>query len=87
MPPKNSGGCTGQLVLSGCDLVLDSSNAGIISNGVKIQADAMPGIFFNDEKTNSMLFYIMPATTTSNASMGILDNIQFYKKSSWIRFI
>ena len=30
MPPKNSGGCTGQLVLSGCDLVLDSSNAGII---------------------------------------------------------
>lgn len=82
MPPKNSGGCTGQLVLSGCDLVLDSSNAGIISNGVKIQADAMPGIFFNDEKTNSMLFYIMPATTTSNASMGILDNIQFYKNQA-----
>ena len=57
-------------------MVLDSSNAGIISNGVKIQADAMPGIFFNDEKTNSMLFYIMPATTTSNASMGILDHKQ-----------
>lgn len=45
IPPKNSGGCTGQLVLDGCDLVIGSENSGIVSNGLRITADVIPRSF------------------------------------------
>lgn len=82
MPPKGSDGCMGELILSGCNLILDSANAGIVSNRIKIHGDAMPGIFFSDSLTGELLFYITPENAIQYASVSILDNIRFYKNQA-----
>ena len=78
MPPKNSGGCTGELQLDGCNLILGGENGCIISNGVKIVPEALGGIsFLNDEDNVSLL------TIINNSEIGqsiyMLDNISFYR--------
>lgn len=78
MPPKNSGGCTGELQLDGCNLVLGGENGCIIANGIKIVPEAVGGIsFLNDEDNASLL------TIISNSVIGqkihMLDNISFDK--------
>lgn len=78
MPPKNSGGCTGKLVLAGCDLELDSEVAGICTNQVRMHGDALPGLFFDDEKVNKTLLSIIPAWGDDDATLQILDTIKFY---------
>lgn len=78
MPPKNSGGCTGKLVLAGCDLELDSEVAGICTNQVRMHGDALPGLFFDDEKANKTLLSIIPAWGDNDATLQILDTIKFY---------
>lgn len=78
MPPKNSGGCTGKLVLAGCDLELDSEVAGICTNQVRMHGDALPGLFFDDEKVNKTLLSIIPAWGDNDATLQILDTIKFY---------
>lgn len=78
IPQKNSGGCTGQLVLDGCDLVLGTENSGIVSNGLRITADAMPGVYFVDENTNTNLISVIPAFAEKSASISLLDKIEFY---------
>ena len=81
MPPKNSGGCTGELQLDGCNLVLGGENGCIIANGIKIVPEAVGGIsFLNDEDNASLL------TIISNSVIGqkihMLDNISFYRNSA-----
>lgn len=78
MPPKNSGGCTGKLVLAGCNLELDSENAGISTSQVRIHGDALPGLYFDDEKANKTLLSIIPAWGNNSAAVQILDNINLY---------
>lgn len=78
MPPKNSGGCTGKLVLAGCDLELDSEVAGICTNQVRMHGDALPGLFFDDEKVNKTLLSIIPAWGDNDATLQVLDTIKFY---------
>lgn len=78
MPQKNSGGCTGELILDGCNLVLGAINSGIISGNVKIHGDAMPGIFFSDSSTDKLLLSINPGNTVQSATISILDKISFY---------
>lgn len=82
MPPKNSGGCTGELVLDGCNLVLGAINSGIITGNVKIHGNAMPGIFFSDTSTEKMLLGIAPGNGVNYDSIYILDNISFYRNSA-----
>lgn len=78
MPPKNSGGCTGKLVLAGCNLELDSEGAGISTSQVRIHGDALPGLYFDDEKANKTLLSIIPAWGNNSAAVQILDNINLY---------
>lgn len=82
IPPKNSGGCTGQLVLDGCDLALGSENSGIVSNGLRITADAIPGVYFIDENTNTNLLSVIPAFAEKSARISLLDKIEFYENQS-----
>lgn len=82
MQDENSEGCTGELVLDGCDLVLGAINSGIISNNVKIHGDALPGVYFTDTSTGRMLFGIIPANGISEDSIYILDNISFYRNAA-----
>ena len=78
MPPKNSGGCTGKLVLAGCNLELDSEGAGISTSQVRIHGDALPGLYFDDEKANKTLLSIIPAWENNSAAVQILGNINLY---------
>lgn len=78
MPPKNSGGCTGKLVLAGCNLELDSEGAGISTSQVRIHGDALAGLYFDDEKANKTLLSIIPAWGNNSAAVQILDNINLY---------
>lgn len=78
MPPKNSGGCTGKLVLAGCNLELDSEGAGISTSQVRIHGDALYGLYFDDEKANKTLLSIIPAWGNNSAAVQILGNINFY---------
>lgn len=78
MPPKNSGGCTGKMVLAGCDLELDSEVAGICASQVRMHGDALPGLYFDDEKVNKTLLSIIPAWGDNYATIRILDTIKFY---------
>lgn len=78
MPPKNSGGCTGKLVLAGCNLELDSEGAGISTSQVRIHGDALPGLYFDDEKANKTLLSIIPAWGNNSAAVQILGNINLY---------
>lgn len=82
MPPKNSDGCTGELVLDGCDLVLNSANAGIVATGLKIHGDAMPGVFFTDTETGENILSIMPNNGISDTSLYMLGNICFFKNQA-----
>ena len=82
MQDENSEGCTGELVLDGCDLVLGAINSGIISNNVKIHGDALPGIYFTDTSTGRMLLGIIPANGISEDSIYILDSISFYRNQA-----
>lgn len=82
MPQKNSGGCTGELILDGCNLVLGAINSGIISGNVKIHGDAMPGIFFSDSSTDKLLLSINPGNTVQSATISILDKISFYANAA-----
>lgn len=82
MPQKNSGGCTGELILDGCDLVLGAINSGIITGNIKIHGDAMPGIFFSDSSTGEVLLSINPSNVIQGATISILGNISFYKNQA-----
>lgn len=81
MPPKNSGGCTGKLTLSGCDLLLDSELSGIVMTGVRVHGDAIPGMYFDDEIENKTLLSIMPALGNNAKSIRFFDNVKFENKN------
>lgn len=81
MPPKNSGGCTGKLTLSGCDLLLDSELSGIVMTGVRVHGDAIPGMYFDDEIENKTLLSIMPALGSNASVVRFFDNIKFENKN------
>ena len=78
MPPKNSEGCTGEMVLDGCDLVLNSANAGIVATNIKMHGDAMPGLYIDDTSTGQLLLSIIPQIGNIYPSISILDKIRFY---------
>lgn len=82
MPPKNSDGCTGELVLDGCDLVLNAISSGIISGSIKIFGDALGNIVFQDTETGQPLLSIWPCNQYidghQNGYISILNNISFY---------
>ena len=78
MPPKNSAGCTGEMVLDGCDLVLNSANAGIVATNIKMHGDAMPGLYIDDTSTGQLLLSIIPQIGNIYPSISILDKISFY---------
>lgn len=78
MPPKNSEGCTGEMVLDGCDLVLNSANAGIVATNIKMHGDAMPGLYIDDTSTGQLLLSIIPQIGNIYPSISILDSITFY---------
>ena len=78
MPPKNSEGCTGEMVLDGCDLVLNSANAGIVATNIKMHGDAMPGLYIDDTSTGQLLLSIIPQIGNLSPSISILDSITFY---------
>ena len=78
MPPKNSEGCTGEMVLDGCDLVLNSANAGIVATNIKMHGDAMPGLYIDDTSTGQLLLSIIPQIGKIYPSISILDKISFY---------
>jgi len=82
MPQKNSGGCTGELILDGCNLVLGAINSGIITGDVKICGDAMPGIFFSDNSTGKMLLSVTPPNIIQDGAINILDKISFYANAA-----
>lgn len=78
MPPKNSEGCTGEMVLDGCDLVLNSANAGIVATNIKMHGDAKPGLYIDDTSTGQLLLSIIPQIGNIYPSISILDKISFY---------
>lgn len=80
---KNSETGSGKLVLSSCDIVLDSLGAGIEANSVKIHGDAMPGVYFTDTNNGSSLLSIIPnIANVQDASIYMLDNISFFKNQA-----
>lgn len=81
MPPLNSGGCTGELQLDGCNLVLGGENGYIISNGVKIIPEALGGVSFVSEENDTNLLTIINNSALGQ-SLYMLDNIKFYKNQS-----
>lgn len=76
MPPKNSGGCTGELQLDGCNLVLGGENGYIISNGIKITPEALGGISFLSQEDDSQLLTIINNSIIGK-SIYMFDNICF----------
>ena len=77
MPPLNSGGCTGELQLDGCNLVLGGENGYIISNGIKIVPEALGGISFLSESDDVNLLTIIN-NSVMGQSINILNTISFY---------
>lgn len=83
MPPKNSGGATGELQLDGCNLVLGAENGHIISNGIAIMPEAIGGISFIDEDNqNNFLSIIKGNGTNTYDSIYLLDKISFFKNQA-----
>lgn len=83
MPPKNSGGATGELQLDGCNLVLGAENGHIISNGIAIIPEAIGGIsFINEDNQDNYLSIIKGNGTSIFDSLHILDRISFTKNLS-----
>ncbi len=81
MGAKNSGACSGQLVLNACDLLLEGLNTGIISGNIKIVGDIFNNIQFIDTQSNNVLLNIYPANSVwdgqENGAIDILDDIHF----------
>lgn len=83
MPPKNSGGATGELQLDGCNLVLGAENGHIISNGIAIMPEAIGGIsFVNEYNKDNYLSIVKGNGTSTFDSIYILDNISFFKNQN-----
>lgn len=82
MPPKNSGGTTGELELSGCNLVLSGEGAGITAGGIVINPDPTgTGLYFNDVSGGNLLS-IIPENVLGEIYISFLDNITFYKNQA-----
>lgn len=81
MPPKNSGGATGELQLDGCNLVLGAENGHIIAGGIKIVPEALGGVTFA-KSDDTPLLSILKGNVISSDSIYMLDNISFYKNQN-----
>lgn len=83
MPPKNSGGATGELQLDGCNLVLGAENGHIISNGIAIMPEAIGGIsFINEDNQDNYLSIIKGNGTSTYDIITMLDKISFFKNQA-----
>lgn len=81
MGAKNSDACFGQLVLTGCDLLLEGLETGIISGNVKIYGDPLGGLIFSDVNSGNVLFSVIPPNSALDeyGTITILDKISFYR--------
>lgn len=80
MPPKNSGGATGELVLDGCNLVLSAENGHIIASGIEIIPELLGGITFAIENDGTSLLSILKANgVTHNGTISLLDIMNLTK--------
>lgn len=83
MGPKNSDGSSGELVLSGCNLVLEGIGNGILSGSIKIYGD--PGgdrLYFVDISSNKTLLDIKLGNVIEGNSISILNKIKFYENDA-----
>lgn len=83
MGPKNSDGSSGELVLSGCNLVLEGIGNGILSGSIKIYGD--PGgdrLYFVDISSNKTLLDIKLGNVLEGNSISILNKIKFYENDA-----
>lgn len=83
MGSKNGEIGTGKLVLEACDIVIDT-NAGIITDNIKIHGDTMPGLFFENTDTSETLLSIIPGNNILSTydTINILDKISFFKNQA-----
>lgn len=81
VPPKNSEGVMGDLILSSGRFILNSINASIEVGGIAINGDELDGLFFTDGDGN-VLLQISKGNVIENASINILDKIRFFKNSA-----
>ena len=81
VPPKNSDGARGELVLDNCNLMFGSAGAGISTGTVRMFGDPTSGIiYFEDVNTGEILFTISPEFNGNYPSIGILnDTIRFFR--------
>ncbi len=82
MPPKNSGGATGELQLDGCNLILGAENGHIIAGGIEIIPETIGGITFAKQNDGSSLMTILKGNSVTNDSIYILDNISLFKNQA-----
>lgn len=84
MADKNTDGGSGELVLASCNLVLDGLGTGIQSGGVKIEGDPSgSGLYFYDANDATQSYIqIFPKNILDEATVRILDKIQFYKNQA-----
>lgn len=84
MPPKNSGGVMGDLILSSGRFILDSINAALVVGGITINGDELDGIFFTDTTGNAgTLLQISKGNILEKPSINILNGvIRFYSNAA-----
>ena len=83
MGPLNSDASYGELVLSACNLVLDGIGTGMLTGGIFMYGDPSgEGLYFEDKNTHKMLFSISPDGIFGDASISILNNIEFFKNQA-----
>lgn len=81
--PENSDASFGELELNSCDLVLNGLGTGIKTGGVLIQGDPTGlALSFLAQEAGTNLLTICPPSFLGEASMQILDNIQFFKNQA-----
>ena len=84
MGAKDSDAGSGSLVLTGCNIVLDGFGTGIRTGGVDIYGDpGGTGLYFNDvNDIKQNYIHIYPKNILDEASIDILDKIQFFKNQA-----
>lgn len=82
IPPKNSEGVIGDLVLSSGRFILEGINALLEIGGISINGDELDGIFFTGTGNNEVLLHISKGNVVDGASIDILDKIRFFKNKA-----
>ncbi len=77
---KDAGNYYGQLVLTGCDLILGGESTGIVTEGIRIVGNLLGGIEFVDDETGENLLSVFKDNLATGKQISMLNgSIQFFE--------